>query len=73
MSSPEPTTIHLTVDPGQTMEEEQALVARVVAAIADSTGAQPADVVVELHATERLQVAGTSVAERIQGSARWSA
>jgi phenylpyruvate tautomerase PptA (4-oxalocrotonate tautomerase family) len=71
--STDPTTVHVSVDPGQTLQEEQELVARVAAAIAESTGVQPEDVVVELHASERLQVPGTSVAERMQGSARWSA
>jgi phenylpyruvate tautomerase PptA (4-oxalocrotonate tautomerase family) len=64
-------TVRLSVDPGQTPEEEAQLVARVAAAIAESKGAD--EVVVEMHRTEELQVGGSAVAERIQGSARWSA
>ncbi len=64
-------SIRLTVDPQQTPKEEAELVARVAAAIADSTGDD--QVVVELEASERLHVAGTTVAHRMQGSARWSA
>jgi phenylpyruvate tautomerase PptA (4-oxalocrotonate tautomerase family) len=64
-------TIRLTVDPQQTPQEEAELVARVAAAIAESTG--ESEVVVELETSERLHVAGTTVAHRMQGSARWTA
>jgi phenylpyruvate tautomerase PptA (4-oxalocrotonate tautomerase family) len=65
------TTVRLTVDPQQTPREEAELVARVAAAIAESTGDD--NVLIELERSEHLQVAGTSVADRLQGSARWSA
>jgi len=65
------TTVRLTVDPGQTPREEAELVARVAAAVAESTGTD--SVTVELERSEDLHVAGTSVADRMQGSARWSA
>jgi phenylpyruvate tautomerase PptA (4-oxalocrotonate tautomerase family) len=65
------TTVRVTVDPQQTPREEAELVARVAAAIADSTGED--SVVVELEASEQVRVAGTTVANRMQGSARWSA
>jgi phenylpyruvate tautomerase PptA (4-oxalocrotonate tautomerase family) len=65
------TVVRLTVDPGQTLREEAELVARVAAAVAESTGAD--HVTVELESSEDLRVAGTSVADRMQGSARWSA
>jgi tellurite resistance protein len=64
-------SIRLSVDPQQTPKEEAELVARVAAAIAESTGDD--QVVVELEPSERLHVAGTTVAQRMQGSARWSA
>jgi phenylpyruvate tautomerase PptA (4-oxalocrotonate tautomerase family) len=64
-------TVRLHVDPGSTPEEEAALVARVAAAIAESTGSD--EVVVELHRGQELVVGGSAVAERIQGSQRWSA
>lgn len=65
------TTIRLTVDPQQTPREEAELVARVAAAIAESTGDE--QVVVELERSEQVRVEGTTVASRMQGSARWSA
>jgi predicted regulator of Ras-like GTPase activity (Roadblock/LC7/MglB family) len=64
-------TIRLSVDPQQTPKEEAELVARVAAAIAESTGDQ--DVTVELERSEQVRVEGTTVAARMQGSARWSA
>ena len=64
-------TIRVTVDPQQTPKEEGELVARVAAAIAESTGHE--HVVVELERSEQVRVEGTTVAERMQGSARWSA
>lgn len=65
------TVVRLTVDPGQTLREEAELVARVAAAVTESTGAD--SVTIELERSEDLHVAGTSVADRMQGSARWSA
>jgi len=65
------TTVKLTVDPDQTPQEEAELVARVAAAIAASTGSD--DVAIEVERSELVQVRGTRVATRMQGSARWSA
>jgi phenylpyruvate tautomerase PptA (4-oxalocrotonate tautomerase family) len=65
------TTVRLTVDPQQTPREEAELVARVAAAIAESTGTDTLSI--ELERSEHVRVAGTSVADRMQGSARWSA
>lgn len=63
------TTVKLTVDPHQTPEEEAQLVARVAAAVAESTGS---DVVnFELEKSENVQVAG-GVGERMSRGARWS-
>lgn len=64
------TVIKLNVDPQQTPEEEAALVARVAAAVAESTGSQ--DISFELTKSEKVEVSG-NVAERMKGSARWSA
>ena len=64
------TVIKLNVDPQQTPEEEAALVARVAAAVAESTGSD--DISFELIKSEKVEVSG-SVAERMKGSARWSA
>jgi hypothetical protein len=64
------TTVKLTVDPHQTPEEEARLVARVAAAVAESTGA---DVVnFELERSEHVTVPG-GVGERMARGARWSA
>jgi len=65
------TVVRVTVDPGQTLREEAELVARVAAAVAETTGAD--NLTIELERSEDLHVAGTSVADRMQGSARWSA
>jgi hypothetical protein len=65
------TTIRVTVDPQQTPKEEAELVARVAAALVESTGDD--NVTVELERSEQVRVAGTTVADRMQGSARWSA
>ncbi len=65
------TTIKLSVDPGQTPQEEAELVARVAAAIAESTGSDA--IAIEIEKSEHVQVRGTGVADRMQGSARWSA
>lgn len=65
------TNVQLTIDPGQTPEEEAALVARVAAALVEETGEE--DVRIELTSSEQVRVAGTGVAERMQSSARWSA
>lgn len=63
------TTVTLTVAPDQTPQEEASLVARVAAAIAETTGD---DVHVEVVKTEHVKVAG-SVADRMRSCARWSA
>lgn len=64
------TTVRLTVAPDQTPEEEAALVARVAAAVAESTGGEY--VTFELTASETVRVEG-NVAERISRGARWGA
>ena len=64
------TTIKLTVPPDQTPEEEAALVARVAAAVAESTGADT--VSFELVKSEQVKVEGT-VADRMHAGARWNA
>lgn len=64
------TTIKLTVPPDQTPAEEAALVARVAAAVAESTGAT--DISFELHKTEDVKVAG-AIGDRMAGGARWNA
>ena len=64
------TTVKLTVDPNQTPAEEAQLVARVAAAVAESTGENT--VAFELAKSESVAVAGT-VAERMAASARWCA
>jgi phenylpyruvate tautomerase PptA (4-oxalocrotonate tautomerase family) len=64
------TTIKLNVAPDQTPEEEAELVARVAAAVAESTGS---DVVsFELVKSEQVSVSG-SVAERMARGGRWNA
>lgn len=64
------TTIKLHVAPDQTPDEEARLVARVAAAVAESTGEDT--VSFELVKSEHVSVSG-SIADRMQGSARWSA
>ena len=64
------TTVKLTVAPDQTPAEEAQLVARVAAAVAESTG--ETTVAFELNTSESVAVAG-SVAERMSHSMRWSA
>jgi phenylpyruvate tautomerase PptA (4-oxalocrotonate tautomerase family) len=64
------TTVKLTVAPDQTAAEEAQLVARVAAAVAETTG--DSTVAFELAKSESVAVAG-SVAERMSHSARWSA
>jgi len=64
------TVIKLTVPPDQTPEEEAALVARVAAAVAESTGADT--VRFELVKSEQVRVEGT-VADRMHTGARWNA
>ena len=64
------TTVKLTVDPYQTPAEEAQLVARVAAAVAQSTG--DSTVAFELAKSEDVEVSGT-VAERMAWSARWCA
>ncbi len=63
------TTIKLHVAPDQTPEEEAQLVARVAAAVAESTGSDT--VAFELVSSEQVKVEG-SVADRMQGSDRWN-
>jgi phenylpyruvate tautomerase PptA (4-oxalocrotonate tautomerase family) len=63
------TTVKLHVDPDQTPAEEARLVARVAAAVAEQTGSDT--VAFELVKSEQLAVQG-SVADRMQGSDRWS-
>lgn len=55
-------------EPGTTPAEEAALVARVAAAVREETGQ---DVSLHLEDSEHVTVRG-SVAERLQGSSRWS-
>lgn len=64
------TTVRLTVAPDQTPEEEAALVARVAAAVAESTGED--HVTFELTASDQVRVEG-NVADRISRGARWEA
>ncbi|HUH08065.1 MAG TPA: hypothetical protein VML96_09690 [Egibacteraceae bacterium] len=64
------TTVKLHVDPQQTPEEEAQLVARVAAAVADSTGSDT--VSFELIKSEKVSVNG-SVGERMSRGSRWSA
>ena len=64
------TNVKLTVDPHQTPEEEAQLVARVAAAVAESTGAQVVNF--ELEHSEHVHVTG-GVADRMSRGARWSA
>jgi phenylpyruvate tautomerase PptA (4-oxalocrotonate tautomerase family) len=64
------TTVKLTVAPDQTPEEEAELVARVAAAVAESTGSDT--VTFELVKSEQVKVEGT-VADRMSKGARWSA
>lgn len=64
------TTIKLTVDPDQTPQQEAELVARVAAAVAESTGDNT--VAFELSRPEQVSVSG-SVATRMSSAARWSA
>lgn len=64
------TVVKLTVDPNQTPEEEAQLVARVAAAITESTGDE--QITFELEKSEKVQVAG-SVADRMSRGSRWSA
>lgn len=63
------TTVKLHVDPDQTPEEEARLVARVAAAVTEHNGAD--SVQFELVHSEQLRMGGT-VADRMQGSDRWS-
>lgn len=62
------TTVRMTVAPDQTPEEEAALVARVAAAVAESTGDDQVNF--ELTASEQVRVEG-DVADRIARGARW--
>lgn len=68
----EPRTVRVTVDPQQTPQEEAELVARIAAAIvAESSTAEVLQF--ELRTGDAVEVPGTTVADRMQGSARWSA
>lgn len=64
------TTIRMTVDPDQTPEEEADLVARVAAAVAETTGSD--HVRFELTRSQVVSVSG-AVADRMGAAARWSA
>ncbi len=64
------TTIRMTVDPQQTPAEEAQLVARVAAAVAESTGSDA--IAFELTSSEQVAVAG-AVADRMAASSRWRA
>ena len=64
------TTIKLTVPPDQTPAEEAALVARVAAAVQESTG--ETDISFELTKSEEVRVAG-AISDRMAGGARWNA
>lgn len=64
------TKIQLHVAPDQTPQEEAELVAKVAAAIAESTGTDT--VHFELVKSEQMSVNGT-VADRMAKGARWSA
>jgi phenylpyruvate tautomerase PptA (4-oxalocrotonate tautomerase family) len=64
------TTIRMNVGPDQTPEEEAALVARVAAAVAESTGEDT--VAFELTESESVSVAG-DVGHRMSQGSRWSA
>lgn len=64
------TTIKLTVPPDQTPAEEAALVARVAAAVAESTG--ETDIAFELEKSEQVTIAG-AVGDRMSAGARWNA
>ncbi|WP_370326201.1 hypothetical protein [Euzebya sp.] len=64
------TTIKLTVPPDQTPAEEAELVARVAAAIEESTG--ETDITFELTKTEEVRVAG-AIGDRMAVGARWNA
>jgi phenylpyruvate tautomerase PptA (4-oxalocrotonate tautomerase family) len=64
------TTVKLTVDPYQTAAEEAEMVARVAAAVAETTGDDT--VAFELTSSEDVHVAGT-LADRMRAAARWSA
>ena len=63
-----PATVRLTVAPDQTPAEEAALVARVAAAVVESTGGD--HVTFELTASEQVRLEG-DVADRISRGARW--
>lgn len=64
------TVLKLTVDPGQSIEEEEALVARAVAAYAESGGLDEVDV--QVDRSEQVTMSG-AVADRMGHSARWGA
>lgn len=64
------TTVRMTVEPDQTPEEEAALVARVAAAVYESTGGDHVNF--ELTKSEQVRVEG-NVADRISRGARWGA
>lgn len=62
------TRIRLNVPPDQTPKEEAELVARVAAAIAETTGAE--EIHFELHRPEEVDY--HAVSHRAQATARWS-
>lgn len=63
------TTIKLNVPPDQTLDEEAELVARVAAAVAESTGSDT----VTFQLTKSEQVTVGAVADRILEGVRWRA
>jgi phenylpyruvate tautomerase PptA (4-oxalocrotonate tautomerase family) len=64
------TVIKLNVAPDQTPEEEAELVARVAAAVAESTGSD--SISFELVKSENVKVEG-NVADRMSRGGRWNA
>lgn len=65
---PSGTVVRMSVAPDQTPQEEAELVARVAAAVAESTGED--QVTFELTSSEQLRVEG-NVADRMSRGARW--
>lgn len=66
--APPPTVVRLRVAPDQTPQEEAELVARVAAAVAESTGED--HVTFELTSSEQLRMEG-NVSDRMSRGARW--
>lgn len=64
------TTVKLTVPSDQTPAEEAALVAKVAAAVAESTG--ETNILFELEKSESVRVPGP-LGDRMAAGARWNA